>query len=125
MNDDLLLHNVRNYENLARTLTDPDDRAALYRDVYELHASLQPEATMTRWALGGAVAGAVLPFVGSMGLGAAGAAYGAYRTYYGQPAVARRRLADLLAKLERQSAPRRSASSPSAPAPSPSAPASA
>jgi hypothetical protein len=76
-----------------------DERAALRDEVVELHESIRPSRTMTRYALGGAAAGAVLPVLGLLTGGAAGALWGAVRAHNGPVADARQRLEQLIALL--------------------------
>jgi hypothetical protein len=101
MNIEELTRKVRNYELLAAHAGSMtyEQRAALREEVAELHDAISPSRTMTKYALGGAAAGAVLPVLGLLSGGAAGALWGAVRAHGSEVSDARRRLAQLLEVL--------------------------
>ena len=101
MNAQELARKVHNYETLAAESSTMNDaqRAALRDEVVELLAAISPAKTMTKYAAGGAVAGAVLPVVGLISGGAAGALWGAYQSHRSDVTDARSRLERILVAL--------------------------
>lgn len=100
MNAQELTRKVRNFETIAsQELLSAQQRAALREEVSQLHEDISPSATVTKYAVGGAAAGVVLPIVGIFSGGAAGAVYGALQAHRGDVSDARRRLETLLTQL--------------------------
>jgi hypothetical protein len=101
MNAQELARKVQNFETLAAESAAMNEaqRAALREEVAELLADLSPAKTMTKYAAGGAVAGAVLPVLGLFSGGAAGALWGAYQSHRSDVTSARGRLERILQTL--------------------------
>lgn len=99
MSHDELARKIHNYEILAAETMTEIQRGALRDEVQQLHDAISPSRTMTKYALGGAAAGVVLPVVGLFSGGAAGALYGAVRAHGAEMTDARRRLTQLLEQL--------------------------
>lgn len=100
MNIEDVQRKVHNLETLAAQPTlSPSQRSVLSDEVRQVLDELQVERAMKNWAAGGAAAGAVLPVLGLISGGAAGALYGAYKMNRPEIVDARERLQRLLVQL--------------------------
>ena len=100
MNPHDLQRRVRNLETLvAEGNLSGAQRDAVRQEAGDLRRDLAPETMMSRWALGGAAAGAVLPILGVVSGAVGGAAYALYKAQSDEIADVRDRLDRVLEQV--------------------------
>ena len=100
MNVEEMNRKVHNLETLAaQPMLSPTQRSVLSQEVQQVLDELKVDRSVKNWAAGGAAAGAVLPVLGLITGGAAGAIYGAYKMNRPEVVEARERLQRLLVQL--------------------------